>query len=250
MKYLDISLEANIVTVTIIRPKVNALNEGLVDELSGCFKELSKDKGVKAVVLTGQGSFFSFGFDVPAIMDYKKKEFERYVRKFSKLTRQIFLFPKPVIAGLNGHTVAGGSILALSCDFRVMIKGKPKISLNELTFGSTVFSSIVEYLRHAVGDQAAQHVLYSGKMFGAEEALEIGLIDQAVTESSFATSVNKMAIECAAINSKAFSSTKKLIRSEVYKKIQKHEKKSISEFVDIWYSKSTREQLAKIQIRE
>lgn len=250
MKYLDVSLEDDIVTVTIIRAKVNALNEELVDELYECFGKLAKDKGVIAVILRGQGSFFSFGFDVPGFMDYKKKAFERYVRKFSKLTQSIFMYPKPVIAGLNGHTIAGGAILALSCDYRVMVKGKPKISLNELTFGSTVFSSVTEYLRFAVGSGSAQKVLYSGKMYSAEEALPVGLIDEAVTQRSFPNALLRVAREYGARDRKVYMSVKKLLRSEVNKKIEKNEKKSISEFVDIWYSKSTRKNLAKIEIRD
>ncbi len=250
MKYLDVSLQGNIVTVTIVRPKVNALNEELVDELYECFGKLSKDKGINAVVLTGQGSFFSFGFDVPGFMDYKKKAFERYIRKFSKLTQQIFMYPKPVIAALNGHTIAGGCILSLACDYRVMVKGKAKISMNELTFGSTIFSSVAEYLRFGVGSSNAQKVLYSGKMYTAEEALSLGLVDEAVTQRSFRNAVNKVALEYGARDKKVYNSVKKLLRSEIYKRIEKNEKGSISEFVDIWYSKSTRKQLEQIVIRD
>lgn len=249
MKYLDLSLDGNIVTITIVKPKVNALNEELVEELNNCFKELSKDKEVRAVILTGQGSFFSFGFDVPGFMDYKKKAFERYVRKFSSLTQRIFIFPKPVIAGLNGHAVAGGAVLALCCDYRVMIKDKPRIALNEMTFGSTVFTSVAEYLRFAVGSQNAQKILFSGKMHTAEEALSIDLIDKAVAERSFRKSLVEIATEYAQRDKKVFSSVKKLLRDDIHKKIEKNEKKSITEFVDIWYSKNTREKLAKIEIR-
>ena len=250
MRYLDVSLKDDIATVTMERSKVNALNEGLVDELKECFGQLTGDKGVKAVILTGQGSFFSFGFDVPGFMDYKKKAFERYVRKFSMLTKEIFMYPKPVIAGLNGHTIAGGSILALSCDYRVMVKGKPKISLNELTFGSSVFSSAVEYLRFAVGSNNTQKILYSGKMYSADEALSFGLIDEAVAQRSFRNVVNKVALEYGAREKKAYISVKKLLKSVIYKSIQKSEKASISEFVDIWYSKSTRKNLGKIEIKD
>ena len=250
MKFLDVSLDGEIVTVTMVRPKVNALNEELVDELRACFGKLSKDKGVKAVILTGQGSFFSFGFDVPGFMNYKKKAFERYMRKFSKLTQTIFMFPKPVIAGLNGHAVAGGCILALSCDYRVMIKGKPKISLNELTFGSTVFTSVTEYLRLAVGSRNAEKVLYSGKMYAADEAVSIGLIDEAVTERRLRSVLSKIAIEYSQRDGKVFRSVKKLLRSDTAKLVDRGEKKSISQFVDIWYSKSTRKNLAKIEIRD
>lgn len=249
MKYLDVSLKGDIVTVTMVRAKVNALNEELVDELKECFGQLTKDKGVRAVILTGQGNFFSFGFDVPGFMDYKKKAFERYVRKFSKLTQEIFMFPKPVVAGLNGHTIAGGTILALSCDYRVMIKNKPKIALNELTFGSSVFSSVVEYLRFAVGSNNAQKVLYSGKMYSADEALSLGLIDEAVTQRSFRNVLSRVALEYGARDKRVYIRIKKLLRLEIYKRIEKNEKNSISEFVDIWYSKSTRKNLAKIEIR-
>jgi len=250
MKYLDVSLKGDVVTVTIARPKVNALNEELVDELYECFGKLANDKGVKAVILSGQGSFFSFGFDVPGFMDYNKRAFERYVKKFSKLTQRIFIYPKPVIAGLNGHSIAGGSILALSCDYRVMLKGKAKIALNELTFGSTIFSSVAEYLRFAVGSNNAQKVLYSGKMYTAEEALSLGLVDEAVTQRSFRSALNRVALEYGTRDKKVYLSVKKLLRSEIYKKIEKNEKRTISEFVDIWYSKSTRKHLAKIEIRD
>ena len=86
-------------------------------------------KEVGAVVLTGQGSFFSFGFDVPGFMSYPKDSFERYVISYSELVKGIFMFPKPVIAALNGHTVAGGCVLAMACDYRVMVSGKAKIAL-------------------------------------------------------------------------------------------------------------------------
>ena len=65
MKYLNVSLEGATATVTMDRPKVNAVNEELVEELSECFAALAGDSGVNAVILTGQGGFFSFGFDVP-----------------------------------------------------------------------------------------------------------------------------------------------------------------------------------------
>lgn len=249
MKFLDISIESGTATVTIDRPKVNALNVELVEELGECFSGLARDSGVNAVILTGQGSFFSFGFDVPGFMAYKKKSFQKYVMNFSKLTRKIFMFPKPVIAGLNGHAVAGGCILALSCDWRVMVKGKPEISLNELTFGSTVFTSVVEFLRFAVGSNNAQSVLYSGKMYAAEEALSLGLVDEAVTESGFSGALNRIALDYGGRDSAVFKSAKIMLRSPTIKRVKKDEKSTITEFVDIWYSKSTRKNLAKIEIR-
>lgn len=249
MKFLDVELVEGTATVSLNRPKVNALNEEFVEELRECLSGLAGDSGVKAVIITGRGSFFSFGFDVPGFMAYKKKSFQKYVMKFSKLTREIFMFPKPVIAGLNGHAVAGGTILALSCDYRVMVKDKPRISLNELTFGSTIFTSVAEYLKFAVGSNNAQKVLYSGKMFTAQEALSLGLVDEAVTEKGFSGALNKIALEYGSRDGSVFKSVKEILRSGTLKRIEKDEKRTISEFVDIWYSERTRKNLARIEIR-
>lgn len=249
MSFVDLSIDDGTATVMLDRPKVNALNEPFVDELISIFRELSGDPDVGAVVLTGRGSFFSFGFDIPEFIDYPKESFLRYLMKFSELVRDIFIFPKPVIAALNGHAVAGGCILAIACDQRVMVDGKAKIALNELTFGSTVFTSIVEILRYIVGSGTAQNLLYSGRMLSAEDALALGLVDEVCTAEELQNRVLKQARDLSARDTVAFRSVKKLLKRGVLEKIEREEKDSVSEFVEIWYSEKTRENLKKIEVR-
>ncbi len=158
MEYVQLSIDDGIATVAINRPKVNAINEQVVSELRDVFLALARDTQVKAVILTGRGSFFSFGFDIPGFMDYPQEAFHRFIMSFSDLVQRIFVFPKPVIAALNGHTVAGGCVLAIACDRRVMVTGKAKIALNELTLGASVFTSIAEILKYTVGS------LFPGKI--------------------------------------------------------------------------------------
>jgi len=134
MSFIELKLHEKIATITLNRPKVNALNDELIDELKAAFQGVQAEGNVNAVILRGQGSFFSFGFDVPGFMAYQKDEFQNYVEKYSDLVKEIFMFPKPVIAALNGHTVAAGCVLALACDYRIMISGKAKIALNEMTY--------------------------------------------------------------------------------------------------------------------
>src|ERR1700741_1502 len=147
MKFVHLSTNENIATIILNRPKVNALNEAVVEELSECFQRVANDSNVKAVILTGEGSFFSFGLDVPEFLSYSKDSFIKFIIKFTDLYSYIFTFPKPVVAALNGHTIAGGCMIAIACDYRLMISGKAKISLNELTFGSTVFAGSIEMLK-------------------------------------------------------------------------------------------------------
>ncbi|MBU0983790.1 MAG: enoyl-CoA hydratase/isomerase family protein, partial [candidate division Zixibacteria bacterium] len=133
----DLSIAANegITTVTLRRGKVHPLNESYVIEIARCFEDLKTDTRTRAIILTGEGSFFSFGLDVPDLYSYSKDDFARFLRLFTKLYRDLYLYPKPIVAAINGHCIAGGTMLAMSCDCRLMVPGKAKISLNEITFG-------------------------------------------------------------------------------------------------------------------
>ncbi len=249
MNYVLSSKEKGIAKVTLQRGKVNALNEPMIEELADSFRNFETDTEVKSIIFTGSGKFFSFGFDVPEFLGYPKKDFIRFMEKFTSLYTYLFQFPKPIVAALNGHTIAGGCMLATACDVRIMATGKGKISLNEITFGAPVFGGSAEMLRFWVGSRNAQSILYSGAMYSAEEAFGLGLVDQVSSEDTLVEDARKIAQELGAKDSSAFSSIKNILRKPVAKEMVKHERDYILEFADIWYSQNTREKLKEIEIR-
>lgn len=248
MSHVSVTKDRGIVTLTLSRGKVNALNEAMVEELHACFKEIETDGTLKAVVLTGQGRFFTFGFDIPEFLNYSREAFTRYLTKFAGLCHYLFTFPKPIIAALNGHTIAGGCMLAAACDCRLMVTGKAKISLNEINFGSSVFAGSVAMLKYWVGARNAQEILYSGKMYAAEEAIKLGLVDSVTTEKDLPFQAWKAAEELAGKDSAAFGGVKSLLRKPVMEEITRLEETSIRDFVDIWYSENTWKNLQSITI--
>jgi enoyl-CoA hydratase/carnithine racemase len=248
LSFMHVSKDGEIATATLSRGKVNALNEPMVEELTKSFEDLAIDNAVKSIIFTGTGKFFSFGFDVPEFLSYPKDDFVRYLEKFTKLYTDVFLFPKPVVAALNGHTIAGGCMLATACDLRLMVRGKAKISLNEITFGSAVLAGSVEMLKYCVGSRTAQSILYSGAMYSAEQAFELGLVDRISSEDALAEDARKVARELAQKDSSAFRSIKHLLRKPVAEEMIKREKDAILEFVDTWYSEQTWENLKAIKI--
>lgn len=248
MNFVKVETNEGIATVTLKRGKVNALNGVVVDELREGFKAMEADQDTKAVVLTGYGKFFSFGFDVPEFLLFTKEDFTDYLINFTDLYTYLFLFPKPVVAALNGHTVAGGCMLALACDSRVMVDGKSKISLNEIAFGSSVFAGSTEMLRFCSGSANAAKVLYSGAMYSAEEAMRIGLADAVFTEHNLMAQARRIAADLASKHLPAFASIKALLRKPVAEDMIKRERESIREFVDIWYAEPTWANLQDIKI--
>jgi 3,2-trans-enoyl-CoA isomerase len=248
MSFVLTTKAKEIATITLRRGKVNALNEPMVEEIGDSFRTLETDSEVKSIIFTGNGKFFSFGFDVPEFLRYPKKDFVRYLEKFTNLYSYLFQFPKPIVAALNGHTIAGGCVLATACDFRVMVSGKGKIGLNEITFGAPFFAGSAEMLRFCVGSRNAQSILYSGAMYSAEEAFGLGLVDQVSSEDALAQDARQVATELGEKDSPAFASIKKILRKPAAEEMVKHERDYILEFTDMWYSETTWEKLKEIKI--
>jgi enoyl-CoA hydratase/carnithine racemase len=249
MSFVVSSKSDGIAAVRIDRGKVNALNVTVISELHEVFRGLETDDSVRSVILRGTGSFFSFGFDIPECLSYSKNEFEGYVDAFTEFYRYLFRFPKPVVAALSGHAVGGGCVLAIACDHRLMIEGKAKIALHEIGFGLSVFAGVTAILVYCIGSKKAQELLFSGRMYSAREALQIGLVDEVVQEEVLEARTLEVAREYAGRDSAAFSSIKDLLRAPVSEQIALREKGSIKKFLDIWYSENTWENLRKITIR-
>ncbi len=248
MSSIHVSRDEGIATITLSRGKVNALNEAMVEEIDACFEDLGKDETVRSIILTGQGKFFSFGFDIPEFLSYSKDAFIVFLTKFTNLYTRVFLSPKPVVCALNGHAIAGGCMLAMACDYRLMTSGKAKISLNEINFGSSVFAGCVEMLKFWVGQRNAQSVVYGGWMLLAEDALQLGLIHQMSAEENLKDDATAVGRDLAQKDRAAFASIKTLLRRPVAAEMMKRERDSVLEFADIWYSERTWKNLQEIRI--
>lgn len=251
MELVNVTIEeGGSAVVAMSHGKVNALDESTVDELIKVMATLEKDPNVRVVVLTGRDKFFSFGFDIPQFMDYSVEDFTHFLKKFTELYRTIFMFPKPVIAAINGHCIASGAMLATACDYRIMVAGRTKIGINELGFGSTVFAGTVEMLKYVVGSRNACKILYSADLFSAGDALTLGFVDKVTTSIDMPRELGEVTRNFASKDMRAFASLKRLLRQNVHQHMLKYEAESITEFVKIWYSDETRAQLADIKIHD
>ena len=248
MEFVHVSVNDGIAVTTLKRGKVNALNEPAVEEIADCLRSLAADPDVKAVILTGDGPFFSFGFDIPEFLGYSRESFAKFLHRFTGLYSYLFTYHKPVVAALNGHAIAGGCMLALACDYRIMVLGKAKIALNEISFGSSVFAGSVAMLKFLVGGKNAQAILYDAMMYSAEMAALLGMIDKVSSSDSLMKDAREVAQRLAGKDAAAFGSIKNLLRAPVAEEMARNEERSVQQFVGIWYSESTWQNLRGITI--
>jgi enoyl-CoA hydratase/carnithine racemase len=161
--------------VTMSRGKANALNAAMVDELNAAVSEAKTDE-VRGVVLgSGCPNFFSAGFDAKEVFAYDRKTMTTYFGAYMDLYETLFHLPKPVVGAISGHAMAGGAVLALACDVRVMAEGPFRFALNEINLGVVLSPSVIRMAVDAVGPRHARELFLEGETLTLSRAMEIGL---------------------------------------------------------------------------
>ena len=161
------------------RPPVNALSPELILALRQAIHAAAGD-GVRALILSGAPGRFSGGLDVPLLLTLDRTAMAALWRDFYALLGAIASSPIPIAAAITGHAPAGGTVLALFCDWRVMAEGDYKIGLNEAQVGIPIPPVIWAGARRLLGMRIAERLAVSGALLASREALAVGLVDEVV----------------------------------------------------------------------
>ncbi len=176
---INIESHESVRVLRLNRGVTNAINLEMVNNLAKNLKQLRDDSDVKGIVLsTSNEKFFAIGFDIPELYELDEKEFSVFYRSYNQLCLDLYTFPKPTVAGLLGHAIAGGCILALCCDYRFIGEGRKLMGLNEIKLGVPIPYPGDCILRQIVGSRYAQEITYTGDFYTSEELLRIGLVDK------------------------------------------------------------------------
>ena len=202
--------------------KVNALDAELFEQLGRVLDDAERS-AVSSLVLTGSGKAFSAGVDLFRVLDGGSAYVMEFLPKLSQGLERLFLFPKPVVAAVNGHAIAGGCVIACACDYRVMAQGPFTIGLTELLVGVPFPSAALEMIRFAAAPQHLQEILYTGKTYSPEEGLTRGLIDEIAPSDLLLDRAYSVAAQMGSIPSKAFQITKRQIRQSSINQIKLRE---------------------------
>lgn len=174
---LETVRHGEILELRMNRPPVNALGPELVGRLLEAIRTAPRE-GAQALLLSGSARIFSAGLDVPALLKFERPQLDAFLTEFFSLTEGLGRCPIPVIAAITGHAPAGGAVLSVCCDYRVMAEGAIRIGVNEVEVGLMVPTHIFRALVHIVGGANAERLVTEGKMIESAEALRIGLVNE------------------------------------------------------------------------
>lgn len=200
-----------VLVLALDRPPVNALDVETLDDLTDALVEARGDDP-DAVVLTGAGRCFSAGADLQRILRGDASYIDAGIEALTRAFEALFTFPRPVVAAVNGHALAGGCVLTCACDYRVMSSTAGRIGAIELAAGVPFPAWALEIMRFAVGNDDLQEIILFGSSYEPAEALDRGLIDEVVGETELSSRAEDVAQTLAKVPRNTFSLTKAAVR--------------------------------------
>ena len=240
---LDRGQQDRIVTLRMARPPVNALNRTLLEALREAI-ESAPEQGADGLMLCGGESVFSAGLDVPELMTLDRDALKATWLSFFAVCRALARSPIPVVAAIGGHSPAGGAVLSLFCDYRVMVRRadgeKPAmIGLNETQVGLVVPECIQFVFRRLLGNRVAERMLVAGAMIDSSRAHQIGLIDELADPAEVENVARSWLGSTLALPQQAMRVTRQLVRADIVDAITDPERLKLDGFLDAWYSEET-----------
>lgn len=220
--------------------KASALDLELTTAIETAFGEIA-ESDTRAVVLTGSGSIFSAGVDLFRLLDEEHSYTARFIRALDSMFRTVFEFPKPLVTAINGHAIAGGCLLAISGDSRIMSEGKGRIGVPELFVGVPFPVYALEMLRLTMHPRTLEQFVYSGTSALPSEAVEAGLIDRTVAADELDAGALDEALRLAAIAPAAFSRAKRQLRGRASDAVSGMGADPDSDTIRIWSSDAARD---------
>jgi len=211
--------EGGVRVLILDHPPANAENEELLADLGTALVGARTSDTVRAVVLTGAGKFFSGGFDLSA--PRRDDDSGHLFRNLFRDTHLALLaLPKPTVAMVNGHAIAGGLVLALACDYRLGVEGDYRIGLNEVAIGASYPRVAFEIVRLRLTHARASELLLGAALYPASQAPRLGVVEELLPPDTFTPTVLRRAARLGSFPREAYAHTKAALVAEVVGRVR------------------------------
>ena len=224
--------------IRLARLPVNALNLAFVNTLTQSIREAQTE--CNAVVLSGQERVFSAGLDIVELIQTDREGMTVFWRSFFELLETIACSNVPVAAAITGHSPAGGAVIGLMCDYRVMSDGNFRIGLNETRVGLIIPWVLHKAMQRLVGPKITEQMIVGGTMVEPVDALNIGLVD--ALESTYDSTIQHAVQWCRELSSlprQSMLGNRAIARAHFKQEFATNTDQSVASFVDTWFSDET-----------
>lgn len=227
----DVDDKTGYATVTLNRPPVNSLNLELLTEFSATLDDLQNNKSRGMILTSSSNSVFSAGLDIMEMYKPKQERMKEFWSTLQDVWFKLYGSPFPTVAVINGHSPAGGCLLAMCCEYRVMLPNFT-IGLNETQLGIVAPTWFQATMRNTLSRRESELALTLGTLFSTEEALKVGLIDEvaASKEEGLAKAVSFLD-RFKKISPQARSMTKQALRSKDIMELEDNRTQDVELFV-------------------
>lgn len=240
MDFIRTKIDDHIYHLMLDRGKSNAMHLEMIQEIAQALEEAARDTSVEGLILSGKENFFTSGLDLITLYQYDEAQMRDFWNAFIALVAQLVAFPKPVVSAITGHSPAGGCVLALCSDYRIMADGDFIIGLNEIPVGIVVPYSIFRLYSFWIGEGKAYQNLLEGKLFKPLEALEIGLVDEVVAFNRIQNAAAKKIKSLTQYEQQSWRSSKLNLRSQLIEEFSKDQTEVINQVLEQWWRPTTR----------
>jgi 3,2-trans-enoyl-CoA isomerase len=246
MNTIKVNIKDRIAVLSLDRGRSNAINSEMISELHQMIKNIENDDNIAGLIITGKEGFFSAGLDLIELYDYDEQKIRQFWIDFLSMVTAMVSFRKPMVAAISGHSPAGGCVLALCCDYRVMAEGKYIIGLNEVPVGIIVPESIFHLYAFWIGNAPAYRNMLEGKLMSTEEALSSRLVDELVKPESILYAAERRIQKYIQLDARTWQQSKLNLRSELIKKVSTDQTEMLDIMLKQWWSPGTRSILKTI----
>lgn len=229
---LRLHFQHNLALILLNRPeKRNAISPEMIRDLTGALHEAESAR-VHVVILTGAGHTFCAGMDLAALKEFSTEPLDKVqqdARRIAQMFRRIYFFPKPIIAAVNGAAIAGGCGIATLADFTLAVPDA-KFGYTEVQIGF-IPAIVSVFVVRQIGEKRARDLLLSGRIFGAEEARDLGLVNEIVPREKLLDRAHELGAALASMSPIALVHAKRLLGKLAEAEIDRELELSIQESV-------------------
>jgi enoyl-CoA hydratase len=229
-------VEGGVRVLTLDRPPANAINGDLLTDLTDALAAAEADEAVRSIVLTGAGRFFSGGFDLKGSGDDPSEMAVLY----KATNRRLLAIPKPTVAMIGGHTIAGGFVFAMACDHRIAAEGDYTIGVNEVAIGAAWPVAAMEIMRVRLSNQQISELMLGARLYKATEATRLGLADRMVPADELEAQAVSLAAHLGTHPSEVYANTKARLVGEALDRIDRATLEDDLAITALWVTESSR----------